>query len=144
MALLNTADLTGKALDWAVAKALGLPMELDPMGFGHGAPNSSEAGWWVWENAAGPAGTRYQLIGRDFSPSTLWAQGGPFIGILGMSLTAPSAGNDGRGTITRIAYWTAEVEGLIRMTGMTELVSICRLFVYARLGPKVEVPAELL
>lgn len=83
MVLVNTDDLIGPALDWAVATLEGLPIRLDPMAFG----STANGGYWVWDDK--PNGTMLKIGPADspssrnasghYSPSTNWSQLGPLI-----------------------------------------------------------------
>ena len=115
---IKTDELTGAALDWAVAKAAGylskqgdhwmvtLPDVSVRMNFVPNSPRSS------------------------FSPSTRWAQGGPIIEREIVNLT-----DDGQ-------QWVAEGHDII-CTGPTPLVAAMRAFVASKLGDEVEIPEEL-
>lgn len=109
----KTADLIGPALDWAVAKAIGLEEEtLDPL---------------TWECTAYPSGC--------YNYSTDWSQGGPlidkYIGSLYRDWTLSE-------TPTAVVEGTAHVAA-----GSTYLLALCRAIVAAKLGNTVQVPAEL-
>lgn len=70
-----------KDLDLAVARIEGLPLKHDPMKFG----NQSPGGWWVWYEGFPPK-LPYMQVGKQYSPSTNWAQGGPIIEREGISI----------------------------------------------------------
>jgi hypothetical protein len=123
---IKTSELTGAALDWAVAKADGsIPFDEDgPVcwkedGYGH----ASRCAW---------------------APSTNWAQGGPIIEREGISVFCGGLGATG--------YWNAyyadrdewhDVD-LHKQVGPTPLVAGMRCYVASKLGDEVEVPDELL
>lgn len=117
MAKIKTGRLEGVALDWAVAKALGLT----PM------VRRNPYGYWVLPNIPG-------------SYSTEWVHGGPIIDQMardgGRMLLAASAE----------ANQATFVQGAFVCTayGPTALVAAMRCFVTARLGEEVEVPDNLL
>lgn len=71
---MKVSELIGTDIDYWVAKAEGLPLKHDPMGFGAQSPG----GYWVWPDKFPPAGG-YMQVGKDYSPSTHWSQGGPII-----------------------------------------------------------------
>ena len=111
---IKTADLTGPALDWAVAKC---EYPEQPINTALGVP--------------------YLMFGR-FNPSTNWSQGGPIIEREGISITmlfqeweALLDLNEGDGTV--------EV-----CRGPTPLIAAMRCFVASCLGDEVNVPDELL
>ena len=83
MVEVNIDDLIGPALDWAVATLEGLPIRLDPMGFG----NTANGGYWVWDEKlygtklqVGPASSpSSRNVASHYSPSTNWNQLGGLI-----------------------------------------------------------------
>lgn len=125
-------NLIGAALDWAVAKAEGLPVMLDPMGFKTG----SESGYWVWSNEPGGLQTK---IGRGYSPSTVWAQGGLIV-------------DRERPHMAPVTYngepswqsWVCGQSSASGSFGSTFLIAAMRCHVTSRLGDEIEVPAALL
>lgn len=128
---INTRELIGPALDWAVAKCEGKNIVLDPMGFRSEAPNSPQAGFWVW-----PKDGPYQIVGREFSPSTNWAQGGPIIEREWISIAAHK---DGWRTIKFF-----EGGGCVYNKGSTPLIAAMRCYVASKLGDEVDAPEELM
>lgn len=124
---INTADATGAALDWLVAKALGLNSNTDP------EVRTQYVGYAGFADANG--------FGYDIKNySTDWSQGGPII--------ADNALN--------LHYWVEESEygdekrwesghhnSRHRMFGPTPLIAAMRCFVASKLGDIVEVPEEL-
>ncbi len=151
---IRTQDLSGPALDWAVATALGRTVVRDPMGFQRDAPNSREAGYWIWEESSsgqvsGPSQPTYQLIGRDFAPSSDWAIAGPLIEREGISLT--SEARDGSLWKAQLAY-TRQVlflrparliQTYCLSRGPTPLIAALRCHVTSKLGDYVDVPDAL-
>lgn len=119
---MNTNELIGAALNWAVAKCEGknsiaacyygdddIPLWLDE------APNPT------WE------------------PSTNWAQGGPIIEREGINL-------DNYGKNPRWSAWTPAPDresGEAQAYGPTPLIAAMRCFIASRLGDEVDVPEEL-
>jgi len=111
---MKTSDLTGAALDWAVAKCEGWPMDI-----------------WYDED-------QMPMIRDDevpeWKPSTDWAQGGPIIEREGIELFRNNEKN----------YWfTSKARGQIGF-GPTPLIAAMRCYVASRLGYEVEVPDELM
>lgn len=112
----KTRDLTGIALDWAVAKCLGQDEEtLDPLTFA---------------NTAWPTGV--------YKYSSRWSQGGPIIESEGMTVgrslnpgewSAESFAADGTTTHVR--------------SGPTLLIAAMRCFVAAYAGNEIEISEEL-
>lgn len=131
-----TSDLTGLALDWAVATCEGLPIRHDPMNFGRAFP---EGGFWIWDDR-GPIGKRdYRLIGRQYSPSTNWAIGGPIIEQELICIERNFHSNDW-------TAWTPAPElkkGEAFGSGPTPLIAGMRCYVASKLGDEVDVPEEL-
>lgn len=123
---MKTSELTDKALDWAVAKALGFR-------FGHWQINN--AGYVnVWaelldDRGCGPAG--YFPEDDRFQYSTSWAAGGPIIDREKITVSDFDGG------------WAAGYNGMLNSFGPTPLIAVCRCFVAFRLGVEVDVPEEL-
>lgn len=158
MPTINTQDLTGPALDWAVAKCEGLPLQLDPMGFRKDAPTSSQAGWWVWRDK-NPG-----IVGDGYSPSTDPAQGHPIIDREGIAARKHSSGTwyamaqadvgdnqspswnefTWRNALRYRDYPHEEYKRRQRFAGPTMLIAAMRCYVASKLGPTVDVPQELL
>lgn len=128
-----TKDLSGGALDWAVAHCENEPMKLDPMGFGSGSPG----GYWVWDDhGAGNPRTRYLQIGHKYSPSTNWAQGGP---IIEREKLCPVWSEE-------LQEWgvTKRVEDkFLFAQGPSFLIAAMRCFVASKFGDEIEIPKEL-
>ncbi|HHQ6598100.1 TPA: phage protein NinX family protein [Serratia fonticola] len=144
--VINTKDLTGKHLDWAVAKALDIDMFINP--FNEVMKKQPEG--------IGPV---------RFEPSTNWGQCGPFIEQFEISLQPPTTRHvnygDGKGGWEKIEHWTATVPvqhanqhnqklladlaipNIGRATGPTSLIAICRAIVDAKLGDIVTTPYDL-
>lgn len=119
----KTADLTGTALNWAVATAIGA----------YAAANGSLEIWGckIW-SIPGFKDMRWD----DWTPSTDWGQGGVLvdehIGSLYRDFSAEELP-------------TAVVDGTaIVATGDTYLIAVCRAIVAAKLGDTVPVPEDLI
>lgn len=107
---MKTNELTGAALDWAVADAGEVNLEM-----------------------------HYALGGKEWKPSTDWAQGGPIIEREEIALEPMTHDEHGDG-------WLAtRVEGpaICMEFGPTMLVAAMRCFVVSHLGDEIEVPDEL-
>lgn len=123
MALIETDQLIGAALDWAVAKCEKKRVVVPK----------------CWEGCT-PTALATFTAARTFpygppmwSPSTSWAQGGPIITreMLGVMPTSD-------------AWWRAgDVDGANGF-GPTPLIAAMRCFVAATLGDSVEIPGKLL
>ena len=111
---IKTNELTGAALDWAVAKCAELPFPF-----------------------------AYDDYGREYpvSPSTLWAQGGPIIEREGISIRYSE--KDARGAWYAVLgpnrFLSPDHEG----SGPTILIAAMRCYVASRFGDEVDVPDEL-
>ena len=123
---MKTSELTGAALDWAVAKCEGRTIQRDPMEFGI---TTSEGGYWVWETQP----FYYAKIGRSYTPSTNWAQGGPIIERQEIELVPKGMQWD--------AY--ADEDFHVPYSGPTPLIAAMRCYVASKLGDTVELPGEL-
>jgi hypothetical protein len=127
-------QLTGAALDWAVATCEGKPIVHDPMGFKSG----SEAGYWIWDKT--PKGLMTK-IGRGYTPATNWSQGGPIIEREKLDIAY----------LSRQGEWYAyrrnrSVDDHVIDAGFgpTPLIAAMRCYVSAKLGERADVPAELM
>ena len=123
---MKTSELTGAALDWAVAKCEG--------------PNSVASCYYdgdtpLWLEEAPE---------NEWLPSTNWAQGGPIIEREGISLTSYLDEED--------PYWIGSVEcqykgfnatAYYEECGPTPLIAAMRCYVASKLGDDVDVPEEL-
>lgn len=117
---MKTSDLTGHALDWAVAKCEGV--ELMPLKYSGSTLKFDINGQACWEY---------------WNPSTDWSQGGPIIDRERIELIwfQPKAE-------WHAYYWNDE--GLRPGgTGPTRLIACLRCYVASKLGDEVEIPEEL-
>ena len=112
---MKTSELTGAALDWAVAKC-----EQYPMG--------------IWYDEDGMPMIRDDEV-PEWAPSTNWTQGGPII-----ERERISAGTNEDDWCADI---TSGETGFIRGFGSTPLVAAMRCYVASKLGDEVEVPEGL-
>jgi hypothetical protein len=133
MKKVKTRELTGAALDWAVAVCEGRKIAHDPMGFGG---HTSEGGYWVWEDHGirNPK-TVYAKIGRQYSPSTLPAQGHPIIERELICTICPSTGD----------FWDARKPTFPPdyVRGPTPLIAAMRCYVASKMGEEIDIPEEL-
>lgn len=123
-----TKELDGPLLDWAVAKSLGLSIKEDPLGFG----NTSEGGFWIWDENAISSKYKYTKIGSSYSPSTKWEQGGPIIEQEGINLETIKDINK--------TYWYCNGD----WKSLTPLVTAMRYYVGCYMGREVKVPSGVL
>ena len=130
---IKTNELTGAALDWAVAKAMG---EDD-------APGSFLDGVVPHPDYL------------KFYPSTDWTQGGPIIEREGIELTRGNPLYFPKGNEKGDYYedlWIARktqdkllpsVRGVYETWGDTPLIAAMRCYVASKLGDEIEIPEEL-
>lgn len=135
MSVTDVANLGGAALDWAVAICENQPVAHDPMGFETG----SESGYWIWDDSASALRNRtYQLIGREYSPSSNWAQAGP---IMERHDIYPSR-YYGCGENNPNQFQAGS--GLARSRGETPLIAAMRSLIRSNFGNEIDVPETLL
>jgi len=111
----KTNELSGAALDWAVAKCEG---RQEPE-----VVNNFAVAWYTWPN------THY---------STNWAQGGPIIEREGITV---SKEDGGWSAYFREKLFEDDGSEFWR-NGPTPLIAAMRCFVGSRLGNEVEIPDE--
>lgn len=112
---MKTSELTGQALDWAVAKCEG----------GHEVAGS-------FLDGVVPHPDYFK-----FYPSTNWAQGGPIIEREKMAVvTSVDDANEWVASIFE-PNWN------FNLTGPTPLIAAMRCYVASKLGDEVEIPKEL-
>lgn len=132
-------DLSGPALDWAVARALGYVDYPDD--------SVEQGGWWYTDPVKAPFCER--LRKSDWNPSTGWRQGGPVLDAVidtGAWSIEPSLG-----ACTLFNYDVADYTPLdndwrrefVRVTAPTLLAAACLALVAIKLGDIVKVPACL-
>lgn len=116
--MMKTSELTGHALDWAVANCEGL------LAFGYRTDRER----FVIEDSDSNS--------EGFMPSTDWAQGGSIIEREQISIEHK----------TREGVWVAtRIEGsaVSETHGDTPLIAAMRSYVASKLGDEVDVPNEL-
>lgn len=121
----KTAELSGSALDWAVAKAEG----------DEHWTSDRNIDWFAWRM-------------RNWKPSTDWSQGGPLIE---KYRAYPDRYHDtvviseeGRFFVLADSETLNFGDEFDSMEGSTPLIAACRAIVAAKMGDVVQVPAELL
>ena len=115
---MKTSELIGPALDWAVAKCLGVNPRFNMKSHGN-----IWHGWWV----ANPIYRRMPHYSTD------WNQGGPII-----EREKIETRHNGR------EAWCAWIENTGAMFGPTPLIAAMRCYVASKLGDEVDIPKELL
>ena len=126
---MKTSELTGAALDWAVAKCEGEVTELAYDGITWGFKLDGKLkvlakGW---------------AASMSWHPSTNWAQGGPIIEREELTLSHSHYDHVFYG---RTRPWCAEKKGRMEY-GPTPLIAAMRCYVASKLGDEVAIPQEL-
>ena len=116
MPKIKTSELTGVALDWAVAKV-------------NGHEQIRFRGCLVDPKTVSDGGA----LPTKWRPSTNWAQGGPIIEREAISLTQ----------FSDYPKWTAKHPESLCIDGPTPLIAAMRCLVASKLGDEVDVPEEL-
>jgi len=114
---MNTIELTGPALDWAVAKAMKL------------------------EIIVGGSKTLYLILNdtpHEFAPSQCWAQGGSLLNQHKISRTI-----DHSGLWIAYAGYNLNDEQRHMQCDKSELVAGLRCFVASKLGEEINIPEAL-
>lgn len=125
----NTADLAGAALDWAVAQAEAVPVAIAAPHYG--------TDWRVYKPD----------FGGKYSPSTDWAVGGPLIAKFQVALIPET--HDGMEGTEMSERWYADAyygggEQYTTEHCDTALIAACRAIVATKFGDSVQVPKELM
>jgi hypothetical protein len=112
---MRTSELTGAALDWAVAKCEGMADDM---------LNDFDEYGWAYSDSR-----RY---------STDWTQGGPIIEREGINLFQRKgiAAKEGR-------PWLAYNEAQLEQHGPTPLIAAMRRYVASKLGETIDIPEGL-
>lgn len=126
---MKTATLTAEALNWSVAKALGLSVYLAEPHYG------SLHRVMVRYT---PDGCHFEQEKR-FQPSTDWAEGGPLIESKTIGIDKTNRGKCWGAWISVSCYESNDPDA----TGPAPLVAACRAIVASVLGETVSVPKEL-
>lgn len=134
MTKIKTSELTGAALDWAVAKCEGRGIEFDD-------PRDP----WLTRD-----GISDQPL-HSYTPSTDWAQGGPIIEREDISFRKyHRPDSEAHGTYySRVCRDSGTMIGWYKVTGHqqtgpTPLIAAMRCYVASKLGDTVETPEELI
>lgn len=132
MTLVRTADLTGAALDWAVAAACDLRPQITHVCCGSGV----QSGYGSPPECCGQPDSAV-LLGEHspWRPSQDWAQCGPLVDAHDVSLVGGERKHPGR---KRLA-----VSAIASAYGPDNLIAACRCIVWGLLGKTVDVPEEL-
>jgi hypothetical protein len=114
---MKTSELTGAALDWAVARCEGF-IKVS-----------------IWSDHIGVCKKHSFEDERRWAPSTDWSQGGPIIER--WEIDTNKAG---------LRTWRAKTVSIGRLyqaTGPTPLIAAMRCYVASKLGDEIEIPKEL-
>ena len=124
---IKTSELTGTALDWAVAKCEGVIAQ----GV-YGTPVLMESGLHLHYCDI--------LLSHPYSPSTDWAQGGTLIQREGISIRQYGDFLESRWQADKWAFKFVYPMA----TGATPLIAAMRCLCHSKLGEEVDIPDELL
>jgi hypothetical protein len=117
---MKTSELTGAALDWAVANCEG---ELSQHG---GQVHLVESKVRFYEDT----------LDIQYTPSTDWSQGGPIIEREGISVATDD-----------VEPWCGFIEddetNTLFFSGPTPLIAAMRCYVASKMGDEIELPEEL-
>lgn len=129
---MKTNELTGAALDWAVAKCEGIELES-----GYGVQETS--GYYNRLLVDGRMSKGQSMLVR-YIPSTDWAQGGSIIEREGISIDQR---DNGSLVLACIDAPMEHEENEIWANGPTPLIAAMRCYVYSKLGDEIEIPEGL-
>lgn len=132
---IKTSELTGAALDWAVAKCRGFDGLDDDL-------------WLIRDGIA-------DMPLHAYTPSTDWAQGGPIIERAGITLSMrygslpPNHVQDVWDALIKPEFYSggrpgSGVQKEVIKSGPTPLTAAMRCYVASQLGEDIDVPEELL
>lgn len=113
---MKTSELTGAALDWAVAKCMGHRV-------------AENYGSYIRIYLPDPKQAGYTLA---FCPSTDWADGGPIIERERIEIVFNGEGWDAYDHLRHIPE-----------EGSTPLIAAMRCYVASKMGDEIEIPTEL-
>lgn len=134
----NTLDLRGAALDWAVATCQNLNVEMWHYYRYPGTPKQELAGMGV------SVGQRDEFGQVGYSPSTNWADGGPIIDQECIDLRKGNPIYFPKGNEVGEFYEPLWIAGNVRKVhGPTPLIAAMRCYVVSKVGDTVDVPDEL-
>jgi hypothetical protein len=115
--MMKTSELSGAALDWAVAKCEGLE------------------GFWLQPDEFNP-----QYEAGEYHYSTDWAQGGPIIEREKVAIYWREYFDEP----PEESYWVATIDKPLTETqGQTPLIAAMRCYVASKLGDEIELPEGL-
>ena len=118
---MKTSELTGAALDWAVARCEGR----------NDVYYAESIKQMVWEGTYPMDDTELGYVLYQYLPSTDWAQGGPIIERERLLLRPYGLS------------WECSMGGDNWFKGPTPLIAAMRCYVASKLGDEIEIPKEL-
>ena len=121
--IVKTSELTGIALDWAVAVAEGYTCKGESITRNNPLDDGALEHVWI----------------KDYSPSTVWAQGGPIIEREGISIVLDWD------VVGEFLWGATRIEGpaVSSEQGPTPLIAAMRCYVASKLGDEVAIPDGL-
>lgn len=126
---IKTSELSGVALDWAVAQAAERKLDTHQGKIGYYVDN-----WYANVNS--------KFV--QWSPSIDWSQGGPLIERFGVTVMKY---DDSCLDADRANLWTAKPDGSWAdgwiIDSPSALIAACRAIVSAKLGDEIDVPEGL-
>lgn len=128
---MKTSELTGAALDWAVAKC-----EYDSRRYNYGSPCFNAQIKRVYETEG------LRQIGVHFAPSTDWKQGGPIMERERITVLF-DADDCCAGVCEFVNSGGDPVFNSRLYSGPTPLIAAMRCYVASKLGENVDIPQEL-
>lgn len=126
---IKVSELTGAALDYAVAIATGVPVICNPYDKGL----KVDTGYW-----AKVSGSGYQAVGGGYSPSTNWEQ----VGVL-LEKFKPDLMTYKNGFIAWLYSNEDDERNPVDGYGETYPIAACRVITASQLGDEIEVPDAL-
>jgi hypothetical protein len=132
-AVVETENLEGLALNWAVAKALGW--------VDYPEDSIEQGRWWYTDPLKAPFCARIAKI--DWMPTNDWRQAGDLADDHIKRMGDCSAPVNGWDAIPEGKQYFAMAHNNEFATGATKRVAVCRAVVLSKLGTSVEVPVEL-
>jgi hypothetical protein len=123
---MKTSELTGAALDWAVAKCEG----------GANLRFDGVACWWFTLNGVDRVLSSGWSNKQNFNPSTDWAHGGPIIEREGITVSDGSP-------VTGLEWMACDRGSTHIQHGPTYLTAAMRCYVASKLGDNIDISEGL-
>lgn len=123
---IKTSELSGVALDWAVAQAVDFPVQY-----------TKRMGLHIARTMDVSAEQRFIRMGSRYCPSTDWSQGGPLIERFTLEIVRSHC------QWNAVRSWYVGEPISWYPEGRTILIAACRAIVAAKLGDEVDVPEGL-